>query len=144
MVTCTDMAILCGNCPEACFAKYGSIPIRHKSCHEMVNLLQNSIINLLHFPGTPNPPPCHRFGGQSPWPLHSTPPVHFHRFLHSMFCPRPIGGGQSQGKFVPAGPDVQLRPMPITRLPTAHSKIRPRRECSIHGTTFCQQFGPKI
>ncbi|KAI1723873.1 n2,N2-dimethylguanosine tRNA methyltransferase domain-containing protein [Ditylenchus destructor] len=34
MVTCTDMATLCGNAPEACFSKYGSIPLRHKSCHE--------------------------------------------------------------------------------------------------------------
>ncbi|KAI1719816.1 n2,N2-dimethylguanosine tRNA methyltransferase domain-containing protein [Ditylenchus destructor] len=34
MVTCTDMATLCGNAPEACFSKYGSIPVRHKSCHE--------------------------------------------------------------------------------------------------------------
>ncbi|CAJ0950369.1 unnamed protein product, partial [Mesorhabditis belari] len=35
MVTCTDMAVLCGNTPEACFNKYDSIPIRMKSCHEM-------------------------------------------------------------------------------------------------------------
>ncbi|KAL3081891.1 hypothetical protein niasHT_037069 [Heterodera trifolii] len=35
MVTCTDTAILCGNTPEACFNKYGSVPLRHKSCHEL-------------------------------------------------------------------------------------------------------------
>ncbi|KAF8381249.1 trm-1 [Pristionchus pacificus] len=35
MVTCTDMATLCGNTPEACFNKYDSIPIRTKACHEM-------------------------------------------------------------------------------------------------------------
>jgi tRNA (guanine26-N2/guanine27-N2)-dimethyltransferase len=36
MVTSTDTAVLCGNTPEACFSKYGSIPLRHKSCHEIV------------------------------------------------------------------------------------------------------------
>uniref|UniRef100_A0A914HG86 tRNA (guanine(26)-N(2))-dimethyltransferase n=1 Tax=Globodera rostochiensis TaxID=31243 RepID=A0A914HG86_GLORO len=35
MVTCTDTAILCGNTAEACFNKYGSVPLRHKSCHEL-------------------------------------------------------------------------------------------------------------
>jgi len=34
MVTCTDMATLCGNTPEACLNKYGSTPLKHKSCHE--------------------------------------------------------------------------------------------------------------
>uniref|UniRef100_A0A914X2W1 tRNA (guanine(26)-N(2))-dimethyltransferase n=2 Tax=Plectus sambesii TaxID=2011161 RepID=A0A914X2W1_9BILA len=34
MVTCTDMAILCGNTPEACFTKYNSVPVRSESCHE--------------------------------------------------------------------------------------------------------------
>uniref|UniRef100_A0A8R1TLG5 tRNA (guanine(26)-N(2))-dimethyltransferase n=1 Tax=Onchocerca volvulus TaxID=6282 RepID=A0A8R1TLG5_ONCVO len=34
MVTCTDMAVLCGNTPESCYNKYGSIGLRHKSCHE--------------------------------------------------------------------------------------------------------------
>lgn len=42
MVTCTDTAILCGNTPEACFNKYGSVPLRHKSCHEIViSLISN-------------------------------------------------------------------------------------------------------
>lgn len=39
MVTCTDMATLCGNTPEACFNKYDSIPIRTKACHEMVRIV---------------------------------------------------------------------------------------------------------
>jgi len=38
MITCTDMAVLCGNHSEVCHAKYGSIALRSKSCHEMVCL----------------------------------------------------------------------------------------------------------
>ncbi|VDD90476.1 unnamed protein product [Enterobius vermicularis] len=34
MVTCTDMAVLCGNTPESCYNKYGSVGLRHKCCHE--------------------------------------------------------------------------------------------------------------
>ena len=34
MVTCTDMGILDGNHPEACWAKYGSFPIKSHFCHE--------------------------------------------------------------------------------------------------------------
>ncbi|VDM96716.1 unnamed protein product [Thelazia callipaeda] len=34
MVTCTDMAVLCGNTPESCYNKYGSVGLKHKSCHE--------------------------------------------------------------------------------------------------------------
>lgn len=34
-VTCTDMAILCGNAPEACHAKYGSMSLKTRCCHEM-------------------------------------------------------------------------------------------------------------
>ena len=33
-VTCTDMAVLCGNHSEACFGKYGTIPLRGDSTHE--------------------------------------------------------------------------------------------------------------
>jgi tRNA (guanine26-N2/guanine27-N2)-dimethyltransferase len=33
-ITCTDMAVLAGNHPEACFAKYASMPIRGKHCKE--------------------------------------------------------------------------------------------------------------
>ncbi|PAV75256.1 hypothetical protein WR25_17696 isoform B [Diploscapter pachys] len=35
MVTCTDMAVLCGNTPEACYTKYGAVTTRTKCCHEM-------------------------------------------------------------------------------------------------------------
>ena len=34
-VTCTDMAVLCGNAPETCYTKYGSVSLRGKNCHEM-------------------------------------------------------------------------------------------------------------
>lgn len=34
-VTATDMAVLAGGTPEACYVKYGSIPVRSKACHEM-------------------------------------------------------------------------------------------------------------
>lgn len=36
LVTCTDMAILAGNSPESCYAKYGAVSIRNPACHEMV------------------------------------------------------------------------------------------------------------
>ncbi|KAE9549975.1 hypothetical protein FO519_006817 [Halicephalobus sp. NKZ332] len=35
MVTCTDMAVLCGNAPEACFLKYKSTALKHSANHEM-------------------------------------------------------------------------------------------------------------
>ncbi|KAK9883210.1 hypothetical protein WA026_001401 [Henosepilachna vigintioctopunctata] len=35
LVTATDMAVLAGNSPETCYAKYGSISLRIKCCHEM-------------------------------------------------------------------------------------------------------------
>lgn len=35
MVTCTDTAVLCGNSTEACFARYGAMSLRTRSCHEM-------------------------------------------------------------------------------------------------------------
>ncbi|GFQ75957.1 hypothetical protein TNCT_408071 [Trichonephila clavata] len=35
MITCTDMAILCGNGVEACHAKYGSVSAKMSCCHEM-------------------------------------------------------------------------------------------------------------
>ena len=34
MVTCTDLAVLCGTYPEACYAKYGSYCLKGKYCHE--------------------------------------------------------------------------------------------------------------
>ncbi|XP_063884273.1 tRNA (guanine(26)-N(2))-dimethyltransferase-like isoform X2 [Scylla paramamosain] len=35
LVTCTDMAVLCGNSPETCYAKYGALSLKSKACHEM-------------------------------------------------------------------------------------------------------------
>jgi tRNA (guanine26-N2/guanine27-N2)-dimethyltransferase len=35
LVTATDMAVLCGNNGEACFAKYGVYPLHRPYCHEM-------------------------------------------------------------------------------------------------------------
>ncbi|XP_067630100.1 tRNA (guanine(26)-N(2))-dimethyltransferase-like isoform X2 [Eurosta solidaginis] len=35
LVTATDMAVLAGNTPEACYAKCSSVPLRMKCCHEM-------------------------------------------------------------------------------------------------------------
>ena len=34
-VTCTDAAVLCGNVPEVCYAKYGSVSLHTKYAHEM-------------------------------------------------------------------------------------------------------------
>ena len=34
-VTCTDLAVLCGNQRDVCYAKYGSIPTKGPYCHEM-------------------------------------------------------------------------------------------------------------
>ena len=34
-VTCTDMAVLCGNSQETCYVKYGAVSLKAKSCHEM-------------------------------------------------------------------------------------------------------------
>lgn len=34
-ITCTDAAVLCGNSPETCHSKYGSVSLRSKYCHEM-------------------------------------------------------------------------------------------------------------
>jgi tRNA(guanine-26,N2-N2) methyltransferase len=35
LVTCTDSAILCGNYPETCFGKYGTVSVKVDSCHEV-------------------------------------------------------------------------------------------------------------
>ena len=35
LVTCTDLAVLCGNQRDVCYAKYGSIPTKGPYCHEM-------------------------------------------------------------------------------------------------------------
>lgn len=34
-VTCTDLAVLCGNSPEICYARYGSTPLKGPNSHEM-------------------------------------------------------------------------------------------------------------
>lgn len=36
LITATDMAVFSGSTPEACYVKYGSIPLKTKCCHEMV------------------------------------------------------------------------------------------------------------
>lgn len=33
-ITATDLAVLCGNLPEACYTKYGSVPLHAPFCHE--------------------------------------------------------------------------------------------------------------
>lgn len=35
IVTCTDVAILCGIASETCYAKYGATSLKNKCCHEM-------------------------------------------------------------------------------------------------------------
>lgn len=51
-MTCTDKAILCGNHSEACFAKYGSMPLKGNFCHELaIRIVLNSIATA-----------CHRYG----------------------------------------------------------------------------------
>jgi tRNA (guanine26-N2/guanine27-N2)-dimethyltransferase len=43
-VTCTDMPVLSGVYPETCYAKYNSIPVKGKYCHEMaLRILLHSI-----------------------------------------------------------------------------------------------------
>ena len=44
-VTATDMANLCGNAPEACHSKYGSMAIRTDYCHEMAMRIVLQSIN---------------------------------------------------------------------------------------------------
>ena len=36
-ITCTDASVLCGNHPETCYSKYGSVSLKLKCCHEMVS-----------------------------------------------------------------------------------------------------------
>ncbi|KHN79995.1 tRNA (guanine(26)-N(2))-dimethyltransferase [Toxocara canis] len=44
MITCTDTAVLCGNTPEACYNKYGSVALRHKCSHEFaIRVLLKSV-----------------------------------------------------------------------------------------------------
>ncbi|KAL1452933.1 hypothetical protein WDU94_007116 [Cyamophila willieti] len=35
LVTCTDMAVLCGNTPETCYVKYNAVSLKTAACHEM-------------------------------------------------------------------------------------------------------------
>lgn len=43
-ITCTDMAVLCGNATETCHAKYGSTSLKARFCHEMaLRILLRSI-----------------------------------------------------------------------------------------------------
>ncbi|KAK3876141.1 hypothetical protein Pcinc_019049 [Petrolisthes cinctipes] len=35
LITCTDMAVLCGNSPETCYGKYGALSCKGRACHEM-------------------------------------------------------------------------------------------------------------
>lgn len=92
MVTCTDTAILCGNTPEACFNKYGSIPVRHKSCHEMVCQIYIVcyfivIIQFLFYrTGTSNSVARNWFACQSLCTLHCAIAFGQCGFLHSLFC----------------------------------------------------------
>lgn len=39
LVTCTDMAILCGNFPETCYLKYGAVSLKIPAQHEMVSFI---------------------------------------------------------------------------------------------------------
>ena len=43
-ITATDMAVLCGNSPETCYTKYGSVSLKTRSCHEFaVRVLLQSV-----------------------------------------------------------------------------------------------------
>lgn len=43
-VTCTDLAVLCGNSPETCYARYGGAPLKGPHTHEMaVRLVLHAI-----------------------------------------------------------------------------------------------------
>ncbi|XP_050543035.1 probable tRNA (guanine(26)-N(2))-dimethyltransferase isoform X2 [Daktulosphaira vitifoliae] len=47
LVTCTDMAVLAGNTPESCYAKYGSISLKSPACHEMaLRIVLHTITNV--------------------------------------------------------------------------------------------------
>ncbi|KAG4072734.1 hypothetical protein HA402_001846 [Bradysia odoriphaga] len=44
LITATDMAVFSGSTPEACFVKYGSIPLKARCCHEMaIRILLHTI-----------------------------------------------------------------------------------------------------
>ena len=47
-VTCTDMAVLSGTHGDACWAKYGSMPINTSYCHESVSLPSSLLSCIMH------------------------------------------------------------------------------------------------
>lgn len=59
MVTCTDMAVLCGNAPEACFLKYKSTALKHSSNHEFVSF-SLALLSTFPFSGVANSSESHR------------------------------------------------------------------------------------
>ncbi|XP_067625330.1 uncharacterized protein [Eurosta solidaginis] len=62
LVTATDMAVLAGNTPEACYAKCSSVPLRMKCCHEMgLRILLHCIETKATTPAK-EPVSCQRFG----------------------------------------------------------------------------------
>ena len=47
LVTCTDMADLCGNTPETAWAKYGSTAMKSKFCKEVaLRTILSSLVRL--------------------------------------------------------------------------------------------------
>lgn len=48
LVTCTDMAVLCGNSPETCYTKYGALSIKSKACHEIVSWSAKAWLHILY------------------------------------------------------------------------------------------------
>ena len=34
-ITCTDLSVLCGSHKDACYSKYGAVPLKAPYCHEM-------------------------------------------------------------------------------------------------------------
>lgn len=75
MITCTDVAILCGNASETCFAKYGSMSLRTESCHEMVSLVdpylnESYLIFLIFSTGTSYCLACSKFLSSPLWKIY--------------------------------------------------------------------------
>jgi len=46
-VTCTDLAVLCGNHIETCFSKYGATPTKGEICHENVSISSYFLVSLI-------------------------------------------------------------------------------------------------
>ena len=66
MVTCTDLAVLCGTYPEACFAKYGAYSHKGKYCHEAALRIVLGCVDshANRHKRYVAPPPCAQFGAQ--------------------------------------------------------------------------------